>query len=225
LMNHGHYNKIVICCNLGLLNNIVSAFRELISLANQGYSKLLFYYSGHGSSMVDKSGDEKDGQDECLVPSDFRTGGFVIDDELNACLKNLKSNLTCQIILITDACHSGTIFDLPFTYSSQNTSGTVNSKNNSTLASVSPTTNIIQISGCMDNQTSASAYAMDRAKIWQGALSFSLQRYLSEMSYKPSNLFDLIVKVRQRLKSLNFSQIPQVSQNNNGSLNNVTITF
>ena len=40
------------------------------------------HYSGHGVSVQDHSGDESDGQDEALVPTDFATKGVIIDDEL-----------------------------------------------------------------------------------------------------------------------------------------------
>jgi hypothetical protein len=50
---------------------------------------LFFFYSGHGSQMVDEEGDEEDGRDECLVPLDMVTVSpdrFIPDSELRALL-------------------------------------------------------------------------------------------------------------------------------------------
>lgn len=68
---------------------------------------LLVYYVGHGTNVKDLDGDEADGQDEAFVFDD----SFVIDDVLNEHLIKYK-NSTSQVTLITDACHSGSIWDL-----------------------------------------------------------------------------------------------------------------
>ncbi len=33
--------------------------------------------------MRDTNADEKDGRDECIVPLDYRTQGFIVDDYYN----------------------------------------------------------------------------------------------------------------------------------------------
>lgn len=67
----------------------------------------VFYYSGHGSVMPDKDGDEEDGADECLCPVDFRTAGKIADDELAAMYANVAPG--CRLTLIMDCCHAGDI--------------------------------------------------------------------------------------------------------------------
>ncbi len=65
-----------------------------------------FYYSGHGSHLPDKSGDEEDGEDETLVLSDGRENTHLIDDVLYAKFNAIKA----KKMIFFDSCHSGTVF-------------------------------------------------------------------------------------------------------------------
>jgi hypothetical protein len=67
----------------------------------------VFHFSGHGSYKADQNGDEPDGRDECLVPVDFQTTGFLTDDALKVLYDSFPraGNLT----LIMDSCHSGSV--------------------------------------------------------------------------------------------------------------------
>lgn len=74
---------------------------------------LLFHYSGHGSRQRNYNGDEVDGYDETLCPLDFETQGMIVDDEINATIvRPLPPGVKLHAII--DACHSGTVLDLPF---------------------------------------------------------------------------------------------------------------
>lgn len=70
--------------------------------------KLVVYYIGHGTYTADTSGDEVDGQDECLLMMD----GVIIDDDLYKAI-NKHKHPSSKLILLTDCCHSGTIYDVP----------------------------------------------------------------------------------------------------------------
>ena len=51
---------------------------------------LFFHYSGHGSYILDKDGDEIDGCDEMIVSSDMYS---ITDDELKSIINdNLNNN-------------------------------------------------------------------------------------------------------------------------------------
>lgn len=70
--------------------------------------RVFFYYSGHGTQVEDKNGDEEDGLDEAMVLHDIdgRTQqGLYIDDDFGADLKKIPSQ---NIVVMVDACHSGT---------------------------------------------------------------------------------------------------------------------
>ncbi|EOA37832.1 hypothetical protein CARUB_v10011418mg [Capsella rubella] len=84
---------------------------------------LVFHYSGHGSRQRNYNGDEVDGYDETLCPLDFETQGMIVDDEINATIvRPLPHGVKLHSII--DACHSGTVLDLPFLSIERSTQGT-----------------------------------------------------------------------------------------------------
>eukprot|EP00470_Lotharella_oceanica_P002425 CAMPEP_0170166546 /NCGR_PEP_ID=MMETSP0040_2-20121228/199_1 /TAXON_ID=641309 /ORGANISM="Lotharella oceanica, Strain CCMP622" /LENGTH=381 /DNA_ID=CAMNT_0010404293 /DNA_START=129 /DNA_END=1274 /DNA_ORIENTATION=+ len=96
--------------------NIIKGMKWLVDGAKPGDS-LFFHYSGHGGTQKDTSPetDEVDGQDETLVPVDYQTNGQIVDDELHDILvKGLPEGV--RLTAIMDCCHSGSVFDLPFSY-------------------------------------------------------------------------------------------------------------
>ena len=62
--------------------NIRESLKAMIVQAVKGDS-IFIQYSGHGTYIPDKDGDESDGTDECLCPYDLYTKGPISDDELN----------------------------------------------------------------------------------------------------------------------------------------------
>lgn len=89
---------------------ILDGLKWLVKGAKAG-DRLLFHYSGHGSQIRDLDGDEaKDRMDEVLCPHDMDwdsgDGGFITDDELDACFRELPKGVNLEVLL--DACHSGT---------------------------------------------------------------------------------------------------------------------
>ena len=85
---------------------ILTQLRQLVTSAAPG-DVVAFQYAGHGTSVPDDDGDERDGTDEALVPVDYAGGEFVTDDDLRDILMLVKDgvSLTCFM----DCCHSGTI--------------------------------------------------------------------------------------------------------------------
>ncbi|KAM7478980.1 hypothetical protein LguiA_027193 [Lonicera macranthoides] len=76
---------------------------------------LVFYFSGLGLRQPDFYQDEHDGFDETICRVDFKTEGMILDNEINdTIVRPLKKGVTLHAII--DACHSGTILDLPLIY-------------------------------------------------------------------------------------------------------------
>lgn len=103
--------------NMPTRQNIIEGFKWLVQGAKAGDS-LFLHYSGHGGSQkdTDPDTDEVDGMDETLVPVDYEKSGMIVDDEVHALLvANLPAGV--RLTAIMDCCHSGSVFDLPFTYS------------------------------------------------------------------------------------------------------------
>ncbi len=90
---------------------IVKAFQSHLIAQAKHNDIIVFYFSGHGSKMKDRSVDEIDNLDETIVPHDSRDpGGKVFDtsdDEINGLL-DLLSEKTKNITFSFDSCHSGT---------------------------------------------------------------------------------------------------------------------
>ncbi|ADW17331.1 peptidase C14 caspase catalytic subunit p20 [Desulfobulbus propionicus DSM 2032] len=85
---------------------MVAAIGGLIDGAAKGDS-LIFTYSGHGTWVPDRSGDEPDGRDEALCPHDLATKGALLDDDIHALFSRRKAGV--RIVLISDSCHSGSV--------------------------------------------------------------------------------------------------------------------
>ena len=95
--------------------NIENAFSRICQYSQAG-DVVWVHYSGHGGRVIDVSGDEDDGYDSTLLPVDFKTSGPIIDDDiLNMLVKPMRQGVNCTILV--DACHSGTVLDLPYRFS------------------------------------------------------------------------------------------------------------
>ena len=92
--------------------NILSAIDNWLIKDTQPGDNVYFYYSGHGTQVPDRNGDEKDGRDEALLPSDahlHQSRGLVnaiTDDELDHRFRLLSNR---NVISIFDSCNSGTV--------------------------------------------------------------------------------------------------------------------
>ena len=177
--------------------NILDELKKLLTNANSG-DKLFLAFSGHGTSIKDRNGDEKDGLDEMFVPLDLNC---ISDDEIKTFINNnLKKDVT--LFALFDCCHSGTILDLRYQYvdSENYDNASENTKETETIG------NVIMISGCRDSQTSADAYINSQS---QGAMTWA---FLDTVNKNPNVTWkDLITTMRSSLKTSKYQQIPQLS--------------
>jgi hypothetical protein len=90
--------------------SILAAFEKLIADTRKG-DVVYIHYSGHGTQVPDLDGDEFDGLDESIVPSDYvsRKDGSrnIIDDEIGALLAKLAAREPASVLLTFDSCFSG----------------------------------------------------------------------------------------------------------------------
>lgn len=178
---------------------------------------LVFYYSGHGSNLTDRTGDETDGKDEVLVPLDYNTSGIISDDWLYL---NMVTKVPTNVTLwaFTDCCHSGTMIDLKYNYKSICALKTGQIKRGMKYNSSDWTDrftfsmektndiigNVYLFSGCQDQETSADATIN---RLPQGAFTFCLTEFIKENLQKmPDNSLKFkngTVKLRNLLKEIN----------------------
>jgi hypothetical protein len=82
---------------------MLGSLETLVNSLEKG-DRGIWFYSGHGTTLVDLDGDETYSEDQALVPTDFR---YIRDDEVRRIIANLTpgANLT----VIADCCYSGSI--------------------------------------------------------------------------------------------------------------------
>ncbi len=184
--------------------NILKGIEWLVSNNKPG-EQLFFHYSGHGSYVTDTNGDEPDGKDECIIPCDYNTNGYIVDDELHIELVNKVKN--AYLFAVMDNCHSGTALDLNYSYESD---GSIKKITNNYTPYLG--LNVVLLSGCADNQTSAvTTEKVNNRLINCGALSWALYYTLG---MNPNiTCKDLITEVRNLLAKSKYEQRPQLSFN------------
>ncbi|KAK8870051.1 hypothetical protein IAR55_000621 [Kwoniella newhampshirensis] len=97
-----------------------NALNGCINDARNRDDALFFHYSGHGTQMEDVDGDEEDGYDEVAIcPLDYQQAGLIIDDDSGHDLLVSPLPAGCRLTAIFDSCHSGSVMDLPYTYSTE----------------------------------------------------------------------------------------------------------
>lgn len=181
--------------------NIIKA---LTNLVNQSTSldEIWFHYSGHGYLVPDKTANSYTGLDCVLVPCDYKTAGTITDKDMLAIIKNIK----CRALLLFDACHSGTMCDLPWSFQYNNNNSWQKIKNNNVVID---NPNIYMISGCTDEQTSSDIFDYSDATN-QGAFTNSFMKGLRYYRHNVS-IVQLYQYICNNLKSNGFTQIPVLS--------------
>jgi hypothetical protein len=92
-------------------NGIVQQFEEFLVNQSAPGDTVVFTFSGHGHQIEDTDGDEEDGWDEFLCPSDLNGDengnpvNVVTDDTLRMLCAKLEGR---HLLIILDCCHSGT---------------------------------------------------------------------------------------------------------------------
>lgn len=85
-------------------DRIESEIAKLTSGPERG-DVLYLHFSGHGSNVPDKNGDEADNRDEILCPTDLDWSAPLLDDWLRETFKSLPSGVNLSVVF--DCCHSG----------------------------------------------------------------------------------------------------------------------
>jgi metacaspase-1 len=198
----------------------------LIGGAKAG-ENVVITYSGHGSFVPDKDGDEPDGTDECLCPYDIRSKGPITDDELFDLCCDHERNV--KIAMISDSCHSGTVakfapittpptlegvgapqrkvrFLPPGAYLSTADAAKLGARRAFRKSSPPGRYAALLLAGCQDTEYSYDAYFQGRPN---GAFSFVALRALAKLPAKASYL-DWYKAIRKVLPSQQYPQSPNL---------------
>ncbi|ANB14936.1 Ca(2+)-dependent cysteine protease MCA1 [Sugiyamaella lignohabitans] len=222
--------------------NILRAMQWLVSGA-QTNDTLFLHYSGHGGQTRDLDGDEDDGFDETIYPVDFEQAGNIVDDQIHdIVVRPLMPGV--RLTALFDSCHSGSILDLPYLYSTKGLlkepnlakdagmglMGAVTSYSRGDLMGVFNSLNsvykkattggraneitrrtkfspadVIQLSGCKDDQTSADAV---EGGTNTGAMSYS---FIEVMSQNPNQSYISLLNNMRQVMARKYTQRPQLS--------------
>lgn len=183
-----------------------SIVRKMYNLAIESWRKDLqevcIYYSGHGMSVDRRFNENKwwrdietDGCDECLVPTDHQTRGVIPDNLIKRILRYF--NPRTRVVVVVDACHSGTMCDLKYTFDQNIFMNTRESRCRA---------NIICVSGCKDEQYS---YENNVNGVIRGVLTLNLLKTLRQDNV--TNIGDIQKKLNAYVEQTHYPQNPQIT--------------
>jgi hypothetical protein len=190
---------------------------------------LVFHFSGHGSQIRDRDGDEEllDQMDEIICPSDMNWDkGYITDDVLHDLFAGLPEGVLLEVFL--DSCHSGTGLRSPDPLGRPPELGPENPTLNRYLPpppditarwlgeeddleqrsfrAARKTVHHILWAGCRANQTSADAY-IDGA--YNGAFTYYLCKHIRDSGGSLTRR-ELLNRVRNSLRHNDYDQVPQL---------------
>jgi len=210
LKEHERYNDVKVYTEQDTPTKVTgySIVRILYKLAmdsrTKNYKKVLIHFSGHGVGVIDTNNDEDDGQDEAICPVDYERAGVITDDLLKKIFKYFNPNT--KVTCVFDCCHSGTIGDLKYKLSDKNKVSVSNT-------SKACDSNIVMISGCRDDQTSADAFNVSGNNQFSGAMTSCLLECIKyrRIVIGKVDAITLVNDVRSLLKNKGFSQVPIIT--------------
>jgi hypothetical protein len=200
---------------------IMERLRWLAKGARAG-DRVLFHFSGHGSQIRDREGDElKDHLDEILCPHDMDWDGkYIVDDDLRELTSELAEGVRVEVLL--DCCHSGTgtrealgLGMLPAEqamrprYLEPPVDIRMRAEDDLGVRPIGRASNPqrhVLFAGCKDNQTSADAWIKGA---YNGAFTYYFCKHIRDAQAALSR-WELLKRVRASLKHKGYSQIPQL---------------
>lgn len=182
-------------------SNSKNIFHILDAITLKPKDKLIVLISGHGYTSKDNymAEDEIDGMDE------YVNVGFQIKDDDFYEKIIMKHNVKgIDIILMSDTCHSGTMFDLPYSYDVYDKKTRKITKRNDDLH-----VNAIAVSACSDDQLSM----CDIGSIagYGGSLTVGLLEYPDVLLDLIDMRYDHIFKLFDRFKNLGQTGVVSLS--------------
>lgn len=103
LASEGYNVEMMIEARKSQVLDALSALTETVKFGD----RIVFTFSGHGTWMPDRDGDEADGRDEAMVMAGLDRYDLLLDDELQAVFAALPYG--ARALILSDSCHSGTV--------------------------------------------------------------------------------------------------------------------
>jgi hypothetical protein len=196
--------------------------------------ELVFHYSGHGSQVRDRNGDELNDQlDEILIPYDVDFDDPLTDDMIGEVFKGLAQG--AYLTMICDSCHSGTMsksirnelesrigrkvngkhayrksINAPFDVRMRAANRDL-SLNKMGVKQKGNGQRHVLLSGCADDQTSADAYISALAE-YRGALTYT---FTTVARGNPNGTWHAVHEEVLEIIADDYTQEPQLTGDSN----------
>ncbi len=200
-------------------DNIIKSFTDFLK-GNEKGDQLCFYYSGHGTKVIDQNHDERTGYDEAICTYDMR---LILDDDILNMLSMLNG---ANLSMFFDCCHSGTICDLE--YNIRYCGNSVSKKPKFemwTEKSKKINGHVKMFSGCLDTQTSADCQFVRAQNEYcnNGAFTYMFLNIIEKANANKDKLSNrnILMNIYDLLKLSSFEQVPQLSCSSIESLDDI----
>jgi hypothetical protein len=154
-----------------------------------------------------------------IIPLDYRTAGYIVDDSLRSILASAAEN--SNIFAVFDSCNSGSVCDLRYNLfdTSYRSSPFIKQRVNADPDLVQRNTvitneryvetkaNVISLSGCKDNEYSYEIVTVEGR--YGGGLTYSFLKCLASQ-ISTINFTNLLFDIKRTLSSLRLSQNPSL---------------
>ena len=180
---------------------ITKALEQLAKGSKKG-DMAYIHFSTHGQPFEDLNGDAEDGWDEALIPVDaemlyaegvYEGNNHLLDDELEVYFNDIRNKLGSdgQLLVILDACHSGTASRgdddhirgtrVGFTRSGKNYTPDRTQETNDyfTVASAKGQSPVTFIEACRSYQVNREVRDVE-TNTWYGSLSFYIAQSMKD---------------------------------------------
>lgn len=182
--------------------NILNELKNIVEKTQEN-DEVWIHYSGHGSSIMDRNNDEYDRKDEILIPSDYKQGNIIVDDELYRLFEYSRGT----IYITLDCCHSGTGWDLPYLFRSNN-----NRLYRYRVGKSLKNKNIYMLSGSRDYQTASDTYSVEQVKSIGAFTNAFIE--CSRFHNHNVNIMQLHNDINLYLKTKGYSQLCEFTSSN-----------
>jgi hypothetical protein len=189
--------------------NIKTALENTVKRLTSG-DRFIFWYSGHGSQLV-----EGDIATDVICPVNFNVDkdtSVTVDD-----FHKIFSSIPAGVVAAwgSDSCHSGDLerdfyrLGVPRLFYSGRPPQRDVARGVKTFRVISDSLpNIVLMSGCRSDQTSADAYIQGR---YNGAFTYYFLQQFKTASGLQTPLVQLIPQIQAALRAANYTQEPQLS--------------
>jgi hypothetical protein len=218
--------------------NILNQINILVRKLKSG-DEAWVHFSGHGTLVRDRNGDEESGYDSCFASIDYKRAGLISDDVIRS---NLVQRVPrgAKLYVVLDACHSGTGCDLRHKY--DDSSYLINQNKNVKSQTYVPSEWLLRqtsyefkkyprtkgevygISGCQDHEQSGDVY-IENDKMYGGVLTSTMLSVLRSNDLKTYKWKHLLKDVCCSEKVNGYSQRTALTSGNPLNMESPVFSF